>query len=628
MSRGHTAPSTNRTLPMSVANMTFMVDKLGEDCAPLQFVRELTQNAIESVRKTSNKKGEIHWDVAWAHKALTTNPANPGGFIKLAVIDDGVGMTGEEMVEYINKLSSSMHEQSRHGNFGVGAKISALPRNHEGLVYLSWKDGVGYIIHLWRDPENNEYGLKRMKHPDGREEYWGYMPEEMKPFDTKTGKPIIKDHGTMVILLGNGESENTMAAPEGAAMPSRWILRYLNTRYFRFPEGVTVKTREGWQKDLKDGHNFLREVTGQKPWLDQNAQHKGVVDLSSARAHWWILKENIDDDSGHYAGGGHIAAIYQDELYELVTARAGIARLQGFGVIFGHNRVILYLEPTAANGISVAANIARTHLLCNGEQLPWSDWAAEFRDKIPEPISDLMEEIGAKSIPSDHRAAIRERLKRLRELFRFSRYRPAQNGQQNIDDNSLAIGGTPKQQESRESGSGNVGGGRGGRAGDVYALFLATRGGVPAEEINSPVEPERKWLTVADGTRTNGDLEDRAARFLPDQNLLLINGDFRVFTDMTERWAKKYLQVAGARPVIDQVVREWFEQQLVETVMGAMALRQSGQWTLDELKRLWDEESLTAAVLPRYHLDFAISRALGNKLGTLKEQPAVAPTKG
>ena len=620
MSKRSTAPSSSRTLPMSVANMTFMVDKLGEDCAPLQFVRELTQNAIESIQKSPDKRGELHWDVAWAHKALTTNPMNPAGFTKLAVIDNGVGMTGEEMVEYINKLSSSMHEQSRHGNFGVGAKISALPRNHEGLVYLSWKDGVGYIIHLWRDPENDEYGLKRMKHPDGREEYWGYMPEEMKPRDPKSGVPIIKDHGTMVILLGNGEAENTMVAPEGAPMPSRWIMRYLNTRYYVFPEGVVVRAREGWQKDPKDGHNFLREVTGQKPWLDKNAEHKGVVVLSSAKAHWWILKEAVDDDSGHYAGGGHMAALYQNELYELVSARAGVARLQGFGVIFGHARVILYLEPAAA-GVSVAANIARTNLLCNGEPLPWSEWAAEFREKIPQPINDLMDEISAKSSPSDYRAAIRERLKRLRELFHFSRYRPARNGQHLIDDDSLTPGGVPKFDTDRGAGGNGVGG-RSGRAGDVYALFLATRGGVSAEEVNSPVEPGRKWVTVAEGTRTKGDLEDRAARFLPDQNLLLINGDFRVFTDMTDRWAKKYLQVPGARPAIEQVVREWFEQQLVETVMGAMALRQSGQWTLDELTRLWNEESLTAAVLPRFHLDFAINRGLGTKLGTLKDQRA------
>lgn len=42
-------PVLRDTLPMSVANMTFMVNRLGEDCSPLQYIRELTQNAIEGV---------------------------------------------------------------------------------------------------------------------------------------------------------------------------------------------------------------------------------------------------------------------------------------------------------------------------------------------------------------------------------------------------------------------------------------------------------------------------------------------------------------------------------------------------------------------------------------------------
>ena len=37
------------------------------------------------------------------------------------------------MVELINKLSSSIHKQSKTGNFGIGAKISAAPANPEGM---------------------------------------------------------------------------------------------------------------------------------------------------------------------------------------------------------------------------------------------------------------------------------------------------------------------------------------------------------------------------------------------------------------------------------------------------------------------------------------------------------------
>src|SRR5262245_52363942 len=76
-------------------------------------------------------------------------------------------------------------------------------------------------------------------------------------------------------------------------------------------------------------HNFLRIVEGQGSWLDKNCQASGSRDLTGARAHWWILKQDIDKDSGHVAPGGHIAALYQNELYEMMIGRAGLARLQG-----------------------------------------------------------------------------------------------------------------------------------------------------------------------------------------------------------------------------------------------------------------------------------------------------------
>src|SRR5687768_11172286 len=60
-----TAPagSVERTLPMTVSNTGFMLDRLGQDCSPLQFLRELTQNAIEAILATRERQGEIVWDV-------------------------------------------------------------------------------------------------------------------------------------------------------------------------------------------------------------------------------------------------------------------------------------------------------------------------------------------------------------------------------------------------------------------------------------------------------------------------------------------------------------------------------------------------------------------------------------
>ena len=58
-----------------------------------------------------------------------------------------------------------------------------------------------------------------------------------------------------------------------------------------------------------------------------------------------------------------------------------------------------------------------------------------------------------------------------------------------------------------------------------------------------------------------------------------------------------------AREVVQEVVHEWFEQALVETVVGAQAHQGSAQWPADDLRKLWSEEGLTAAVLQCYHVD-------------------------
>jgi len=148
-----------KLLAMSVGNMGFFLDRLGQDCHSLQFLRELTQNSIEAIQRAGGR-GTITWDVDWATYDLE-------GVYKLSITDDGVGMTGQEMLEYINRLSSSVAEQSFAGNYGVGAKIAAAPRNPHGLIYLSWKDGVGAMIQLCRDAESGAYGVKQWERGDG-----------------------------------------------------------------------------------------------------------------------------------------------------------------------------------------------------------------------------------------------------------------------------------------------------------------------------------------------------------------------------------------------------------------------------------------------------------------------------
>jgi hypothetical protein len=600
--------NSDRTLPMTIQNMGFLLDRLGTDCSPLQFIRELTVNAAEAIAAIPSSSGEIVWDFDATNYELE-------GLFKLCVIDTGVAMTGPEMVQYINRLSSSGREQSVDGNYGVGAKIAAATRNPVGVVYLSWKNGKGAMIHLWRNPDTGEYGLKHLKLPGGRYGHWGPVEDVLKP-------KAIKDHGTVVILLGSRDSDNTIEAPEGVASPSRWIARYLNSRFFDFPAGVVVRAREGWASSNPDT-NLLRHVKGSREFLERHKLSSGTVDLADAVAHWWTLQESdaIGQSSGANLAGGHIAALYQNELYELVVGRSGTARLQSFGVSLGHQRVVIYIQPKEGRTARITTNTARTNLIMNGEVLPWGDWAEKFRERFPPEIKDLMDSVTRDRQETDYAKSIRDRLKDIEDLLRLRKYKPTKTGLLQISED-LTLGSPRSGAGERRGTSSRAPKKRGGgsRSGDLYTLFLAEEGGIPGEKVRDRLDDINvQWVPESE----IGVL-DRAASYITETNTLLINQDFRVFTEFIAHWEKQYRSIPSARAIITEVAREWFQQTLTEVIYSVDYLRGDKQWSDQDVSAVLCPEALTAAVLPRYHIEMAVRRALGSKLGSVKERGVTA----
>ncbi len=594
-------------LAMSVHNIGFLLDRLGQDCHPLQYLRELTQNSLEAIQR-AGEKGQIIWDVDWTTYDLE------GGVYKLSITDNGDGMTGEEMVKFINQLSSSMSTQSMSGNYGVGAKITTATKNPFGVLYLSWKNGEGAMIQMFKDEITGQYGLKQWKHADGSYKHYLPLEDDVKP-------DLIDTHGTKVVLLGVEEDSNTMQAPAGAASPSRWISKYLNTRYFELPSHITLKAREGWEYPRSDkDRNYLRGLSGQAHYLKQHSTFSGVVRLTDANAHWWILKDEqaITNNSGYIESAGHAAALYQNELYELSTGRSAMAKLQQFGVTFGYRLVVIYIEPT--NILQLTTNTARTTLLINNDLLPWADWATEFRENMPEEIAKLVAEKAAAAANTDHQKSIKDRLKDIMDLYKVSRYKLTPTGNTFIDEDRLIRGGNIGTQ-NRATGTSNStkpnsGGGTGG---NVYAVFEKVDG-TPGKKIKPDPFPQVQWVSVANDTRDPKDMEDRAAKYLQDQNLLLINADFSVFSDMIKYFNKEFKDITSISEITVEIVRGWFEQALVETIIGVQGLMNRKDWTQANIDAALSQEALTTSVMQRYHVLNSVKRELGSKVGSLKNQ--------
>ncbi len=523
-------------------------------------------------------------------------------------------MTGEEMVKYINHLSSSVGVQALNRNFGVGAKITAGVSNPHGLVYTSYKNGEVHQIHFWRDPETNEYGIKPFRRRDGY-----YHWRKLRP-DVLPDEIISAGHGTMVTLLGTDADANTALRPDGAVGGGRWLIRYLNRRFLRFPEHVTIRVREfsradpaNWpqqaEKKARDG-SMERPAVGQEHHLDRNAAAKGHVRLQEGRAtaHWWLLNEDKIADPSYWLSTGHVAAVFQDELYELRDGNPGIRQLMQFGVLFGSRRVVIYVEPDTDDEIS--PNTARSLLLANGQPLPWDDWAAEFRKNLPDAIQTMMAELlGRDSDNEDVAENIKARLKRIEEIIRTTRYRRTPDG--STKTSGEAPGGEPREGDTDRPGRGGGSGGSGGTTADVYGAYVDEEDGEPAEPVLPTTKfPEIEWVSIAKGTRSlNDPLEDRAASYQNStQNTLLINEDFRVYTDLVAHFMRAYEGYSGVEKTVPEVVKEWYAQQLVETVVGVLSVKGSAKWTQAHVDQALSEEALTAAVMPRYHLFQQVSR--------------------
>lgn len=588
-------------LKTSVAQhgLTAMIQRLGRDCSPTQFVREFTMNSIEAIQRRKGAGGiliDVNWEIFDEYEVH-----------KISFTDNGDGMTADEMLQHLNNLSSSGPIKNAYENYGMGAKIAALTRNHAGIIYDSWKSGEGNRIIIHYDDQERAYGVKPVSLPDGTVEWFTPLDDAAKP-------QLITDNGTRVTLLGMSfPEEDTMMPPaDTKGGKENWLYQYLNTKFFQIPDEIEIQARIGYYRDPENKkHNYLRNVKGQKATLDGYAESSGRVQLSDAVVHWWILES---DRSGHGREYiiGHTGCVHQNEMFDLADGRS--SRAHGFGVIFGREDVVLYVEPSSG----YTQDTTRTRLRqIDGSELPWARWYDEFRSKLPPELDEFMKKRMNAAENKSHSDSIRERLKNIREFFKISRYKASKSGNQFADPESETTGKTGSVTATvTRSGGGyrRAEGGKGPGVLDELLLSVRKESGVSVVQLNPDQFPEVKWISIMDKTRAIDELDDRAAEYIEKDNLIVANADFQGITDIVKYFVAQFSDIDDIGTAVREEVQEAFEQQLIEVVTGALSFKNRPKWNPDQFASAVSQEALTAAVMTRYHLINQIRRSLGNRL--------------
>ena len=568
-----------------------MIDRVGSDCPPDQMYRELTQNAIESIQRTGTKG-----HVDWGHFVVD-------GVRKLCVMDDGCGMSPEQAINYVRNLACSGGTISNHGgNYGVGAKISAGVKNPAGVEYRTWKDGVGTRLVFCR--EGNNYGLRELRSGlAGKDAYYEIL-------SVKDKHPLVTSgHGTMVILHGMSHDEDTVSTsraflsancnPETEYDSLRWLIKYLNSRYFELPTDVTVRV---WEEKNATQASW-RTIQGEKILLEKHSDARGSQKLlNDVTVHWYIHNEDTHNGSTEsYAASPFTAAFYDGELYDQTRNKEAYLRIQNFGVVAGSPRVVLLFELHCTSD-QITTDTARTHLLKNNRELPYAEWADIFADNLPQEIIDLIESIRTKKLPRSND----ERIYDMLDWLSPPRVRASKNGKQKFEPLTRAIG-LPDGNHLGGSGSSDLPS-RGHKLNGKDGSSDGTQNG----RRHRPSIPKIHWVSLADNTRVQGDMEYSAGKYLHGPHEIQMNKDFEVFQRFAEKLQAKHPKASLG------LVEHWMHFRIGARVQEAVTIiiAQNGRngWLgTDHLNRL-TENCITACCMSFSEFENSCSRDIGTNL--------------
>jgi len=335
---------TIRNEAIRYRNEGFSIHHLIADCPPFTVVRELVKNAEENAALLQ-PPGRIEWFIE-----------EFAGLPKLALFNEGPGMSGDDLARLMD-LASTGKTLGLNNNYGQGAKISALKVSPHGVIYRSCKDGrVCQIILAAEQRPDFDYPIyvkKRQLIQDEQGESWEVVVDVTIAYLERDDRPLDRDW-TEVVLLGRADAPDTVHELIPCVKAKNWLMRSINTRFFRFAEGVVVRHANLPTGQPENRNAYGLEVTTLnhcERFEDVSANHprSGPVVIRYCKLKGSYGSDDAEGQSraktmeayGIGTRGDHICLVWKKECYDM---QVGWSRISGaFGVTFGSSNVAIQI---------------------------------------------------------------------------------------------------------------------------------------------------------------------------------------------------------------------------------------------------------------------------------------------
>jgi hypothetical protein len=419
-------------MKLNIVGASNFVTRFFEACGPYQWAREFLKNSEEAGAT------RVEFGIEW-------QAVERDGVFRRTISDNGSGMDRDRLREFFSTLGAGDKKIGGvHDNFGVGAKIAALPWNPIGMVVISYVGGKPSMIRIELNADTNEYELVEFQMAEGRTSCV-VDPSEIDFGDgidwNRIAPDWARDHGTTIVLLGSDKQPDTILGNPGVGENDiKGLSVYLNSRFWSLvrTEVVVVEVRSEkktqWptgpsdrddarrpnNRSIRGANHFVKDLKAEKGRLAESGEV--LLDDGRVRAEWYLWEGERPAIHSYARRPGYIAVRYRGELYEITSDRVDFRH---FGVIEQPVRQNLFivLEPQFYDGKDslwgVHPDQSRNRLIFTGNgdkgvKLPLSDWGLEFSEVMPKPIVDAIRKARGEG---DGSIKDEEYRKRLQEKF-------------------------------------------------------------------------------------------------------------------------------------------------------------------------------------------------------------------
>ncbi|WBV44316.1 ATP-binding protein [Pseudoroseomonas cervicalis] len=540
---------------LRVKDEDFLVASMIERCPKTMMVRELLQNALEAAMLAPEGERRVEFS------ALPLE-----GSRKLAIWNTGPGLTGPELYRMCDIAASIRKETGLDRNFGMGAKVAALPSNQRGLRYRSARKGSVQEVVIGK--YDGIYGRLLRPGAEGKPTEVIHVTADAAAEGRETGR-----EWTEVVLLGNAEGQDTVADPYLGQPRSgtRWLLNAITLRYFRFPEGVEVSLLPGTAPPREAGRV-----------VPMQARLAALADYEAVRLPQGIVLHYAYDPEASAPGASDsrkslAGVVYRDEVYGLLWGGFWRREAPGFGIPFLSRNISVLIELPPDSPVQPDAYREFLRYRSGGQATVKAlDFAALVAAHIP---PWLQRHLAAAMPDTAYAEEARDTLQELLERLEVRRRRPPQKGAAAHAEAARAA--APEQPELAADGT-------------------AAAAAPPVPLRPAPLEQAPQLVLLRDAAEiADRDLAQRAAAYYPQTHQLHINLNYPAIAALAERL--RGLAPPEAEPEeVSRAALMVSERAMVLRVARALAhglakRDQPGAWKELQLRALLSPESLTLA---------------------------------